>query len=69
MDYFALVGAIPFLDRVFDKNPIYRLGPPGFNVITGISVGHLINRYQGNDKEHHDSDTPDFLDHFIEAKR
>lgn len=68
MDYFAVVGAIPFLDRIFDKNPVYRLGPPGFNVITGISVGHLIDRYQGKDKDYHDPETPDFLDQFIDAK-
>ena len=68
MDYFTMVGTMPFLDHVFDKNPIYRMGPPGFNTITGISVQHLIDRYQGNDKDYHNPETPDFLDRFIEAK-
>lgn len=68
MDYFAVVGTMPFLDKVFDKNPVRRFGPPGFNVITGISVGHLIDRYQGKDKDYHDPETPDFLDKFIDAK-
>ncbi|KAI6778147.1 uncharacterized protein J7T54_007193 [Emericellopsis cladophorae] len=69
MDYFSIVGTMPFLDRVFDKNPVYRMGPPGFNVITGISVQHLIDRSSGKDKDTHDQDTPDFLDKFIEAKK
>ncbi|KAI6784130.1 uncharacterized protein J7T54_004676 [Emericellopsis cladophorae] len=69
MDYFAVVGTMPFLDRVFDKNPIYRIGPPGFNTITGISVQHLIDRSLGKDKDMHDPNTPDFLDKFIETKK
>ena len=69
MDYFCVVGTMPFLDRVFDKNPVYRIGPPGFNTITSISIQHLIDRYQGKDKDVHDPNTPDFLDKFIEAKK
>lgn len=69
MDYFTVVGTMPFLDRVFDKNPICHIGPPGFNTIAGISVKHLVDRYQGNDKNYHDPATPDFLDKFIEAKK
>ena len=68
LDYFSVVGAIPWLDHVFDKNRIYRLGPPGFGSITGISIQHLIDRYQGKDSDYHDPAKPDFLDHFIEAK-
>lgn len=69
MDYFSVVGTMPFLDRIFDKNPVYRIGPPGFNTITGISVQHLIDRSTGKDKDTHDPNTPDFLDKFIEAKK
>jgi cytochrome P450 len=68
MDYFTVVGAMPFLDRIFDKNPIFHIGPPGFNTITGISAKHLADRYQGNDKGYHDPQQPDFLDKFIEVK-
>ncbi|KAM7187535.1 Cytochrome P450 [Rhypophila sp. PSN 637] len=68
LDYFAWVGCIPFLDHVFDKNPIYRLGPPGFGGITNISI-RLVARYQGLDKEYHDPQKPDYLDRFIEAKK
>ena len=68
MDYFAMVGTMPFLDHVLNKNPYYRMGPPGFNTITDISVRHLNARYQGNDQDYHDLGIPDFLDRFIEAK-
>ena len=67
-DYFVVVGAIPFLDRVLDKNPIYHIGPPGFNTSTAISIQRLGMRYEGKDKEWHDPEVPDFLDKFIEAK-
>ncbi|KAM9885342.1 hypothetical protein VDGL01_00425 [Verticillium dahliae] len=67
-DYFVVIGAMPFLDRVFDKNPVYRVGPPGFNTSTGISIQRLQDRYTGADKEYHNPDIPDFLDRFIAAK-
>lgn len=69
MDYFAVVGMIPVLDLWFDKNPVKHVGPPGFNTITGISLRHLVDRYQGNDTDYHDPEKPDFLDRFIEAKQ
>ncbi|KAF5724352.1 cytochrome P450 monooxygenase [Fusarium mundagurra] len=68
MDYFSVVGTMPFLDRLLDKNPICHIGPPGFNTIAEISVKHLVDRYQGNDKHYHDPQQPDFLDKFIEVK-
>lgn len=69
VDYFAVVGQIPILDYWLDKNPVYRVGPLGFGTVTGISVQHLIDRYQGKDKDYHDPAKPDFLDKFIEAKK
>ncbi|ROW10049.1 hypothetical protein VPNG_06518 [Cytospora leucostoma] len=68
LDYFAVVGMIPVLDHWFDKNPVVHIGPPGFNTITGISLRHLVDRYQGKDADYHDPEQPDFLDKFIEAK-
>lgn len=69
LDYFSWIGCIPSLDYWFDKNPVYRVGPPGFGGITDISIKHLIDRYQGNDKDYHDPAQPDYLDKFIEAKQ
>ena len=53
IDYFCVVGQIPILDYLFDKNPVYRIGPPSFGTVTNISIKHLIDRCQGNDKQHH----------------
>lgn len=58
----------PFLDWVLDKNPVFRIGPPGFNRAAGIIVQHLSERSQGLDREKRDTNIPDFLDKFIEAK-
>jgi cytochrome P450 len=68
MDYFSLVGQMPILDRLLDKNPIYRLGPPSFGPITNISIQHLVDRLQNNNTDYHNPSKPDFLDKFIEAK-
>lgn len=69
IDYFCIVAQIPILDYVFDKNPIYRIGPPSFGTVTDLSIKHLIDRYQSNDKQYHHPDRPDFLDKFIDAKK
>ncbi|KAJ0120345.1 Pisatin demethylase [Diaporthe amygdali] len=66
--YFSIVGTMPFLDHWLDKNPIMHIGPPGFKTIIGVLVKRLVDRCQGNDKDFHDPEKPDFLDHFIEAK-
>ncbi|OGE54113.1 hypothetical protein PENARI_c006G07172 [Penicillium arizonense] len=68
MDYFSIVGQMPILDHLLDKNPVYRIGPPSFGTITNISIRHLVDRLQGKDAGHHDPGKPDFLDKFIEAK-
>ncbi|KAJ5901461.1 hypothetical protein N7495_001989 [Penicillium taxi] len=63
-----MVGQIPILDHLMDKNPIYRIGPPAFGSITNISIQHLVDRLQGKDGHFNDPQKPDFLDKFIEAK-
>ncbi|KAI1861857.1 hypothetical protein JX265_009360 [Neoarthrinium moseri] len=68
IDYFSLVSQMPFLDHWLDKNPVMRVGPPGFGNITRISLEHLAARYKGTDGAYHDVARPDFLDRFIEAK-
>ncbi|KAB8236692.1 cytochrome P450 [Aspergillus alliaceus] len=68
MDYFSLVGQLPILDHLLDKNPVYRMGPPAFGNITNISIQHLVDRLQGKDTSYHNLEQPDFLDRFIEAK-
>ncbi|KAL1845569.1 hypothetical protein Plec18170_009704 [Paecilomyces lecythidis] len=72
LDYFALVGQMPFLDFIFDKNPIvrvinraFKLGL-GFNFITEMSINCLQERRTG--KDNHGASSPDFLDKFLEAQ-
>ena len=66
-DYFAMVGQMPFLDFLLDKNPIKRIGPPNLSNVTKISVDRMIDRLQSK-SEKADPQQLDFLDHFIEAK-
>ncbi|KAJ5505162.1 hypothetical protein N7463_008036 [Penicillium fimorum] len=68
MDYFSLVGQIPILDRLLDKNPVCRIGPPSFGTVANIGVQHFIDRVQNKDTDYHDPSKPDFMDKFIEAK-
>ncbi|KAI5465273.1 cytochrome P450 [Mariannaea sp. PMI_226] len=67
LDYFAMVGQMPFLDFLLDKNPVMRIGPPNLGNVTRISLEHLIARLQGKDTNF-DPKVPDFLQHFIESK-
>ncbi|KAK4183148.1 Pisatin demethylase [Podospora australis] len=67
INYFAVVGQMPWLDFVLDKNPIVRIGPPHLANMIGITVGNLFNRIQGKDPNYTPK-TPDFLQHFIDAK-
>ena len=69
VDYFCVVGQIPILDYWFDKNPVYRIGPPGFGPIVAISAGHMVERMQGKAAPGYDPAKPDFLDKFIESKK
>ena len=68
VDYFAVVGQIPFLDKLFDKNPVYRVGPPSFGSAAGYSAKRLFARISGEDG-HDPSKQEDFLDLFLEAKK
>ncbi|KAM0361909.1 hypothetical protein ACHAO7_011816 [Fusarium culmorum] len=67
MDYFAIVGTMPWLDKVLDKNPYWHMGPPSFGTVTKISVQRLQDRLRGEDGDHHDFEQSDFLDQFISA--
>lgn len=67
MDYLVTVGMNPKLDKVLDKSPVYRIGPPTFGSITNLGLGHLMGRMKGEDK--HDPAKPDFLDKYLEAQK
>lgn len=59
------IGQIPWLDNVFDKNPVHRIGPASFGAIIEITVGRLINRHK-TAKERGKGTQKDFLDFFME---
>ncbi|KAJ9229416.1 hypothetical protein DTO169E5_8872 [Paecilomyces variotii] len=74
LDYFAVVGQIPFLDFILDKNPIVRamdrafqLGRLGFNFITDMTINCLQERRSGS--KCHSASNPDFLDKFLEEQK
>lgn len=66
-DYFTAVGQMPWLDYLLDKNPVMRIGPPNLSNMTRIALGSLVARLQGKD-ENFDPATPDYLQHFLEAR-
>lgn len=67
MDYLSAVGMNPKLDRLLEKNPIIRIGPPTFGAIADLGRSHLMARINGEDG--HDAAKPDFLDFYLEAQR
>lgn len=58
---------MPWLDQLFDKNPVMRVGPPSFGVAAGFCANKAINRLSGADK-HDSGKQKDFLDYFIQIK-
>ena len=67
VDYFAVIGQMPFLDKFFDKNPLYRIGPPSFGSAAAYSAKQLHARPSGAD-EHDPKKQTDMLDLFIDLK-
>ncbi|KAF5983429.1 cytochrome P450 monooxygenase [Fusarium bulbicola] len=69
-DYFAMVGQMPFLDYLLDKNPIKRIGPPNLGNVTRISVEKMMSRVDKLDEiDRKPAEELDFLDHFLNAMK
>lgn len=68
MRYFSLVAQSPWLDYLFDKNPVCRIGPPSFGEITKFSIQKLTDRLEKRGANRC-LEKSDFLDKFIEAKK
>ncbi|KAK0637133.1 cytochrome P450 [Bombardia bombarda] len=66
IDYFQRIGQLPWLDFWLDKNPIMKIGPPNLDNTARIAVDFMTRRMQGTDD--YDARTPDFLQHFVDAK-
>ncbi|KAJ5111660.1 hypothetical protein NUU61_001290 [Penicillium alfredii] len=63
LDYFARTSQMPWMDMLFDKNPLLRLGPPGFAWATAFSYEELEKRRQRGPAP---NIPPDFLDKFLD---
>ncbi|EWG52238.1 hypothetical protein FVEG_11028 [Fusarium verticillioides 7600] len=66
VEYFAQIGQVPFMDRLLNKNPIVRIGPPDMSHITHFAITQLQRRLEQRDQDIH-LEEPDFLDHFIDG--
>ncbi|KAK4031758.1 cytochrome P450 [Parachaetomium inaequale] len=67
LDYFAVVGQMPWLDYWLDKNPVVRVGPPNLTNVMRIALESLIARLQGKDANYGPK-APDYLQHYIGTK-
>lgn len=65
--YLVTIGMYPPLDNFFDKNPVYRIGPPTYTNVANLAVKLLTERLTGQDLHNSKSNT-DFMDLYIEAK-
>ena len=62
------IGQVPTLDSWFDKNPVYRIGPPSFGPPAAFCAEQAAARAAGTDG--HDAlAQADFLDHFLELTK
>lgn len=58
---------MPWLDYLFERNPIRRIGPPGWGPFLSFCTARLTARVSGSDD--HDPSKPDMLDGFLEARK
>lgn len=66
--YLVTVGMCPSLDRLLDKNPVYRIGPPTYSNVAGLALKLLTERVTGQDGHDAEKNT-DFMDLYLEAKQ
>ncbi|KAL9635244.1 MAG: hypothetical protein Q9164_003586, partial [Protoblastenia rupestris] len=69
LSYFSLISTLPILDRLLDKNPIHRIGPPSFGHAAAFTIEQITNRVSGKETAHQASGQKDFLDHFLALKQ
>ena len=69
MDYFSVIGQIPWLDKILDKNPIHRIGPAAMTHAAAFSIEQIINRMNGKDTKGREHVQQDFLNHFLALKQ
>lgn len=65
--YLVTIGMYPALDKLLDKNPVYRVGPPTFTDVANLCVKLLTARATGQDGHDAEADT-DFMDLYLKAR-
>lgn len=58
---------MPWLDNLFDSNPLIRIGPPAFGPFIQYCLARIAGRLTGTD-DHDAARNPDMLDGFFEAR-
>ena len=68
MDYFSIIGNMPWLDYLLVRNPIKSIGPPFFFPLVQFALQRIADRRSGSDN-FEKSSTPDFLDTFLDIQK
>lgn len=66
VDYFSAIGCIPILDNLFDKNRIYRIGPPSFSAAGAFSFHQIVSRKA---RPQDSTRQKDMLDDFLDIEK
>ena len=64
--YLSTIGQMPFLDKLLDKNPIYRIGPPTFTAIAHTMYQQLC-AYKDDAKPSQEKGSS-FLEKYVNLK-
>ncbi|KAF2142783.1 uncharacterized protein K452DRAFT_307701 [Aplosporella prunicola CBS 121167] len=67
ISYFAVIGQVPFLDKLLDKNPIHRVGPPTFQDAANYCFKRLVERR--NSEETNDKGNYDYLGFYLQIQK
>ena len=69
LEYFSVIGNMPWLDKILDKNPIHRIGPPSMSHAAAFSMEQITKRVSEKNTEVQKRGQKDFLDHFLGLKQ
>lgn len=67
--YLVTVGMYPWLDKLLDKNPLVRVGPPTYTSVANHAVQILTDRLTTNADGHDPEKDIDFLDCYVQAQQ
>ena len=55
-EYLSVVGMMPWLDGLLDKNPVFRLGPPAFVPVANFALARIAARRSSSSSSRDDTD-------------